>query len=178
MKVIVIGNSGSGKTWLAGQLNLALDASVVHLDDLFWEPGGFDKKRTLKSIALLIEESKDSRSWIVEGVFGELASYYFDTAELFVWLDISWSTCRERLIQRGSESKGQLNRVQSEKGLEKLIQWASQYNDRSDLRSYQGHKELFAKFPGKKVHLQSEDDVNTFVANYTKLETGEEGVTE
>lgn len=177
MKVIIIGNSGSGKTWLAKQLCSALDASIVHLDDLFWEPEGFDKKRSLETIELLIGEIKDSPSWIVEGIFGDLAAYYLDTAELLVWLDIDWPVCKKRLLQRGSESKRHLNREQSEKGLEKLIQWASQYYDRNDLRSHLGHNKMFAKFPRKKIHLQSEADVNTFVANFNKLDRIEKGAT-
>ncbi len=72
MKIVIIGNSGSGKTWLAERLGNILSAPVVHLDDLFWEPGGFDKKRNIEHIELLIQQSKNEAAWIAEGVFGEL----------------------------------------------------------------------------------------------------------
>ena len=44
MKVVIIGNSGSGKTWLARQLAGNASVPLIHLDEIFWEPGGFDKK--------------------------------------------------------------------------------------------------------------------------------------
>lgn len=156
MKIVIIGNSGSGKTWLAKRLGNIFLAPVVHLDDLFWEPGGFDKKRSREEVELLIQRSKDGAAWIAEGVFGELAEHYLDTAKLLVWLDIDWPICKKRLEDRGSESKRHLGRLQSEEGLLRLLEWASNYYDRHDLRSYEGHKALFEKFSGKKVHLNSE----------------------
>ncbi len=165
MNTIIIGNSGSGKTWLAKRLSTIFTAPVVHLDDLFWEPGGFDKKRSPQEVELLIQQSKDRAPWIAEGVFGELASRYLDAAELLVWLDIEWPICKQRLVKRGSESKRHLNRDQSEEGLRKLLEWASHHYDPQDLRSYEGHRAMFEKFPGKKAYLKSETDVNRFVAN-------------
>ena len=165
MRIIIIGNSGSGKTWLAKRLSTIFAAPVVHLDDLFWEPGGFDKKRSPEEIELLIQKSKDNKTWIAEGVFGELASHYLDSAELFLWLDIEWPICKKRLEKRGSESKRHLEREQSEEGLKKLIEWASHYYERRNSCSYAGHRALFRKFAGKKAHLKSEIEVNKFVAN-------------
>jgi adenylate kinase family enzyme len=154
MKIVIIGNSGSGKTWLAKRLGKIFSTPVVHLDDLFWEPRGFDKKRSVEEVKLLIQRSKDGASWIAEGVFGELAEHYLDTAKLLVWLDIEWHICMKRLEERGSESKKHLGRQQSKEGLLRLVEWASHYYDRQDLRSYEGHKVLLEKFSGKKVHLR------------------------
>ena len=163
MKIIILGNSGSGKTWLATRLAATVSAPVVHLDDLFWEPGGFEKKRSREEVELLMQQSKEGASWIVEGVFGELAQQYLDVAELLVWLDIDWHICKTRLEERGSESKMHLDREQSEEGLRKLVEWASCYYNRRDLRSYDDHKGLLEKFSGSKAHLRSESDVNKFM---------------
>lgn len=129
----------------------------------FWEPGGFDKKRSREKVELLIQQSKEGTSWVVEGVFGELAEQYLDVAELFVWLDIDWHICNTCIEERGSKSKMHLDREQSEEKLRELIDWASHYYDRQDLRSYEGHKALLEKFTGNKAHLRSERDVNKFM---------------
>jgi adenylate kinase family enzyme len=140
MKLIIIGNSGSGKSWLTTRLAATTKTLVVHLDEIFWEPGGFNQKRSSEELDRLITETKQGTSWIVEGVFGELTERYFDEAELFIWFDIDWEICRARLLARGSESKRHLGRVQSEKGLGELIEWASKYYDRDDSRSFAGIK--------------------------------------
>jgi GTPase SAR1 family protein len=155
MKIVIIGNSGSGKTWLAKRLGHILSAPVVHLDDLFWEPGGFDKKRNIEQIELLIQQSKNEAAWIAEGVFGELAEHYLE--------------------ERGSESKRHMGRQQSKEGLLRLLEWASNYYDRQDLRSYEGHKTLFEKFSGKKAHLSSETAVNKFLSKAQQI-SGADGV--
>lgn len=121
MRIVVVGNSGSGKTWLATSLAASTMVPVIHLDDLFWEPGGFDKKREQVVVMRLVEEYQSGDSWIVEGVFGELATIFADVADLFIWLDIDWSTCKTRLERRGSQSKKHMSREQSETGLKKLL---------------------------------------------------------
>ena len=104
MKAIIIGNSGSGETWLATHWAAHTGVPVVHLDEIFWQPPGFNEKRSRTVVNQLIADSKQHPSWIVEGVFGELAEKYMDPANVFLWLDVDWPTCRERLLARGSES--------------------------------------------------------------------------
>ena len=162
MKTIIIGNGGSGKTWLAKKI-ASTEVQIIHLDNLFWLPGGFDEKRGKEEVNQLIVQSKTHDNWIVEGVFGELAKQYFDKAETLIWLDIPWDVCRSRLQQRGSESKKHMGRKQSEGGLIKLIEWASHYYDRTDFKSYSGHQSLFNFFQGNKVQLKSEDEVNLYI---------------
>ena len=126
MKTVILGNSGSGKTSLAQRLAEVESVPVVHLDEIFWETGGFDKKRAPEEVFRMIEEVRVSSEWVVEGVFGELAEPFLEDADRLVWLDIEWSVCRARLEQRGSESKVHMDREQSETGLARLIEWASE----------------------------------------------------
>ena len=162
MKIVIIGNSGSGKTWLARQLATDI-TEIIHLDDLFWMPGGFDRKRSKEEVNQLIGKSKSHDEWICEGVFGELAEQYFDVAQALIWLDMPWELCRSRLEQRGSESKRHLGRKQSEEGLQKLLEWASHYYDRIDSRSHNGHQSLYSSFQGDKVQLKSAREVDAYM---------------
>lgn len=163
MKMIMVGNSGSGKTWLAKKLAKFDGCTVIHLDHIFWKSGGFDKPRSSEVVTKMIDESKNGDSWIAEGVFGELAERFMDSAQYFVWLDIDWQTCRDRLLKRGSESKRHMGRKESEEGLRQLVEWASLYYERKNARSYEGHKKLMNDFHGQKIHLNSEAEVVNFI---------------
>lgn len=158
MRMIIVGNSGSGKTWLAKKLAKIDGCPVIHLDHIFWEPGGFDKPRASEEVTKMIGESKNQESWIAEGVFGELAERFVERAQYFVWLDIDWPICRDRLLKRGSESKQHMGRKESEEGLRQLLEWASKYYERKNERSYEGHKKLMNGFRGQKICLNSEAD--------------------
>ncbi len=162
MRTVIIGNSGSGKSWLARKLATD-DTEVIHLDDLFWMPGGFDRKRNKEEVNQLISNSKFHSKWIAEGVFGELAEQYFDIAQALIWLNLPWDLCHSRLEQRGSESKRHLGREQSKEDLQKLLEWASRYYERTDMRSHNGHQCLFASFQGEKIQLKTGNEVDVYL---------------
>ena len=87
-RIVIIGNSGSGKSTLAGELGRRLDCAMVSLDDLFWEPGGFDRKRPKETVLKEVRQLAQGGSWIVEGVFGELAEECLPRATALIWLDL------------------------------------------------------------------------------------------
>jgi adenylate kinase family enzyme len=99
MKTVIVGNSGSGKTWLATRLAAIASGPVVHLDELFWEPGGFDRKRQKMETSMLIEEAGSRPAWVVEGVFEELAAEFLASANLLIWLDLDW-VCWALFVKR------------------------------------------------------------------------------
>lgn len=154
-RIIILGNSGSGKTWLANKLYGRTGFPVTHLDNLFWEPGGFDRKRSPESVEALIQKSLTSDSWIVEGVFGELVQPFIPDATTLIWLDIPWEICQERLKNRATKNRIHHDRIQSEKNLRNLMEWASEYYSRNDLRSHRGHECMFNSFIKKKSHFIS-----------------------
>jgi len=166
MRTVIIGNSGSGKTWLSHQLVDERLIAAISLDDIFWEPGGFDLRRPAADVVSLIGEHLQQPGWIVEGVFGDLAEPFLEASDELVWLDVPWSVCRARLLQRGSESKRHMNREQSAAGLDKLLSWAEDYYARGGACSRAGHRTLFSKFLSQKYCLSTEQDVAGYLASH------------
>lgn len=166
-RTVIIGNSGSGKSYLAQRLGAHFGCPVIHLDSLFWEPGGFNLKRPKEIVYAEIAGLVQGESWLVEGVFGELAQEFFTRADYLLWLDLDRESCLTSLARRGSESSKQRDKQAAEENFQKLLKWASEYWDREGPRSWRGHQALFEAFSAEKRHLASREAVNAFVASVT-----------
>ena len=173
-RIVIIGNSGSGKSYLAHRLRDRLGYPLIHLDDLFWEPGGFNKKRPNDVVNAEIARLAQGRNWIVEGVFGELAQTFFPNADYLIWLDLDQETCLNSLKQRGSDSGAQPDQAAAEASFQRLLAWAAAYWERDGLRSWRGHQQLFEAFSASKSYLRSRAAVNAFVTS--PLPTSEDDV--
>lgn len=137
---------------------------VIHLDELFWEPGGFNEKRPKDLVFNAIEELLKKDTWIVEGVFGELASRFASDADEMIWLDLDWSECESGLLARGSESSKQLDRESAESNFQQLLHWAGEYWSREDLRSWKGHSRMIEEFEKKETILRTRLDVDEYIS--------------
>ncbi|WP_337188828.1 hypothetical protein [Phenylobacterium sp.] len=97
-RIVIIGNSGGGKSTLARRLGAALGLPVVHLDALFWKPGwiesGDDEFRAR------VAEALAGDAWICDGNFGGTWDLRMPRADTIVWLDLSPRLCLVRAIRR------------------------------------------------------------------------------
>lgn len=163
MRAVIVGNSGSGKTWLAKRLAEKKATPVVHLDDIFWLPGGFNKKRDPSEVSGIIDSARAGDSWIVEGVYGNLANQFLLTASTLIFLEIPWPVCLQRLTLRGSVSKAHMGREQSDAGLSELVQWAGDYSSRQGSSGHAAHLALFESFKGQRLKLRSESQILAYL---------------
>ena len=159
MRTVIFGNSGSGKSWLARRLGEKRSTPVVHLDEIFWLPGGFNAKRDPAQVSLLVEANRALGRWVVEGVYGDLARQFLPSAMTVVWLDLPWEICRKRLETRGSESRSHMGRAQSDNGLRELVEWAEGYATRQGSSGHAAHLALFESFEGQRLRLRSAPEV-------------------
>jgi adenylate kinase family enzyme len=162
-RIAIIGNSGSGKSHLAKSLATLHSLPVVHLDRIFWMPGGFNEKKSKDEAILEVEQKRKENSWIVEGVFGELAELFLPQAQMLIYLDMDWATCQSGLKSRGSESSRQMDPIEAEENFRKLLLWAEQYWTRIGSCSHAGHLRLFSDFTGTKLKFTSRAEVDEFL---------------
>lgn len=161
-RVAIIGNSGSGKSHLARALSAKLNLPVIQLDHLVSRPG-----RPNPAAGDFQAETgllKDSPAWIVEGLQGEWAARFLDRAELLIWLDMPWETCRDALLARYTSG----NRIGPLR-LWRVLLSSRWYWKRQDDRSFSGHARLFREFPRRRLRFVSREETNDFIVRHTRL---------
>lgn len=156
-RTIIIGNSGSGKSWLAERIAARLHAPWVDLDLLHWEPGGFNVSRGREDAIARVKAASVGDCWVIEGIYGQLVQEGVASATALVWLDVAESECVANIERRG------LRRGGTKEAFVALLQWAGTYRARSGSSSYSAHERIFDDFRGEKVRLSSRDDATAFV---------------
>lgn len=159
-KVVIVGNSGSGKSWLGQRLAQCFRVPCVGLDEVFWEPGGYCVKRAEVEVEDRLREVQSMSAWVVEGVFGHLAERVTPHADLLVFLDLPWTECCANLMQRGSESSRQLDAASAEANFQRLLQWAANYETRSGKASRSYHEHLYESCAAEKYRLRSRGEID------------------
>lgn len=85
-RIVILGDSGRGKSILAEKLSKNLGLEVLSADNFIWEIK-FSKQRDKKnSLDIAINESKKDR-WIYEGSSLRLARPFLDNSDLVVYLE-------------------------------------------------------------------------------------------
>jgi adenylate kinase family enzyme len=157
-KIIIVGNSGSGKTWLGERMARLLGVRYIALDVIFWEAGGYNRKRGTHEVQTDLEEIQNFGTWLVEGVFGHLVDVLIAFADTLIYMDLPWEECKKNLLSRGSESSRQLDPKKAEENFHALLEWAEAYETRDSKASKMYHDFLFASFSGDKYRICSRDD--------------------
>jgi adenylate kinase family enzyme len=84
-RVMIVGQPGSGKSWLAVQVGLRVGLPVHHMDHIHWQPGWIDRP-VVEKIALCTEiEAREA--WVFEGNFSATMPNRMGRADLVIWLD-------------------------------------------------------------------------------------------
>lgn len=158
-KVLIIGNSGAGKTFLGDLVAEYTGLHLVQLDEILLDPTEFHERDT-KGKREEIQKILSRGDWIVEGIFGELANEFMPYCDLLIWIDLPWADCYEGLVQRGAEPLPGESREAALERFEELFEWAAQYWYRRDWSSYYGHERLYRRCLNAKIRIRERNEVN------------------
>ena len=156
-RILIIGNSGAGKSSLAGKLADLLKMPAIDLDRLHWEDDRYGRKRAEGEARELAKAAATPPDWIIEGVYGWLAEAVIPRTTDLVWLDLPWAVCRAGLLARKA------SRGQSTPDSLRLLDWAEAYWERQTPSSFAGHARIFENFMGSKFRLRRRSEIDAVV---------------
>ena len=152
MKVLVFGNSGSGKSTYARALARREGLAHLDLDSIVWEPGKIAVQRSLESVAAFLKSFIDSHpAWVIEGCYGELVRKASAHCTLLVFLNPGMDACLANNLKRPWEPHKYASLELQNAMLDQLQRWVAGYYHREDAWSYRVHREIFDAFTGPKI---------------------------
>jgi adenylate kinase family enzyme len=148
-RILIFGNSGSGKSTMARRLSATLGVPHLDLDRLAWSSAGV--RRPLADVAVLLDEFRAGHTaWIAEGCYGDLIDLLMPHATEVRFLNPGTEACIANCRRRPWEPEKYGSPEEQNANLEFLLDWVQQYGTRSDEYSLARHRSLFDGFPGLK----------------------------
>lgn len=85
-RILIIGCSGSGKSYFSRELHKVTQLPLVHLDQLYWKKGWEKRGKALflKDLQSHLQQS----SWIIDGNFDSTLPLRMQYADLVICLDV------------------------------------------------------------------------------------------
>ena len=154
MRVLVFGNSGSGKSTYARALAARGGVPHLDLDSIVWEPNQIAVQRPTQAIRQSLDEFLSAHdTWIIEGCYGELVKAAASTCTQLVFLNPGVEACLANNARRPWEPHKYASLELQNSMLEPLKAWVAEYYTRSDSWSYEAHRQIFDSHTGDKIEL-------------------------
>ena len=138
-KVLIIGCGGAGKSTLARRLGEKTGLPVVHLDQIWWEPGNWQhlsREEFDRRLALELEKPR----WILDGNFNRTMEVRLEACDTVIYLDYSRWVCLGSWIGRVIRNRGKARPDMAEGCGEwfdpEMAKWIWTFNSKNRQRYY------------------------------------------
>src|SRR5215471_20938754 len=144
MRVVVFGNSGSGKSTYAQALAARERIPHLDLDTIVWESNQIAVLRPAGAIRASLDTFiADSPDWVIEGCYGELIEAAASSATELVFLNPGLDACLANNARRPWEPHKYASLEQQNAMLAHLQTWVTDYYHRAGPWSYAAHRRIF-----------------------------------
>lgn len=156
MRYLIIGNSGSGKSWRARQLAERHGLAHLDLDTIVWEPGQIAVPRPPEQArADLLAFIDAHEQWVAEGCYADLIEAALPSCTELVFMNPGREVCLENNRRRPWEPHKYASMQEQQSKLAFLLDWVADYYVRDDTMSYARHRRLFDAFGGHKTEVRA-----------------------
>lgn len=162
-KILIFGNSASGKTTLAKQLVAQYQLAHLDLDTIAWQATTAPQRVSLAESKIMINAFCDANdAWVIEGCYSDLLELVSDRASKIIFINLPVEQCVKNAKNRLWEPHKYSSKQAQDKNLSMLVNWIAAYDSREDTFSKQAHQSLFDQFEGEKTMLQIDSDTIFF----------------
>ena len=159
MKVLVFGNSGSGKSHLAQRLAKMHGLRILDLDTFVWSKEECTQFRPDAEIIHDIEQfTRSTEHWVIEGCYGRWITHLSSRCTEMVFMNPGEAICLQNCLNRPWEPHKYASKQEQDARLPFLLDWVRDYYSRSDDMSLQAHRQLFDAFPGAKREITANEE--------------------
>jgi adenylate kinase family enzyme len=151
LKLLVFGNSGSGKSTYARAMAAQYGMPHLDLDSIVWAPGKIAVQRAAADIAAALADFLANNSdWIIECCYGELVTAAAPHCTELIFLNPGLEACLANNIRRPWEPHKYASREAQDAMLANLQEWVAGYYERGDDWSYMARCALYNAHTGAK----------------------------
>ncbi|QYF95384.1 hypothetical protein KY495_09645 [Massilia sp. PAMC28688] len=149
MRVLIMGNSGSGKSWHARALAAQHGIAHLDLDTIVFVPGLVAVERPQSDVlADLRAFTERHAAWVVEGCYGDLVEAALPSCTELVFMNPGRAACLANNGRRPWEPHKYASKEQQDSMLPFLLDWVADYYVRTDRCSYAWHRRVFDTWTG------------------------------
>ncbi|MCJ8296135.1 MAG: shikimate kinase [Colwellia sp.] len=155
-KVLIFGNSASGKSTLAKRLAKTEKLAHLDLDLLAWQATTPPTRKPLVESMLAIELFiQQHESWVIEGCYSDLLTIAQLASTEILFMNLCIDDCIVNAENRPWEPHKYDSKAAQDANLAMLIEWISQYELRDDTFSKSAHLDFYQNYAGMKKMLTS-----------------------
>lgn len=120
-RIIIVGNNGSGKSFLSKELSVITDLPLIHLDVEFWRPNW--EKPPKDEWIILQMELISKEKWIIDGNHTDSMELRFKAADVIIFLDINRFVCLTSVLLRNGKKRSDTSQYLEEKLDKRFLQF-------------------------------------------------------
>ena len=156
MKILIIGNVGSGKTTLGNNLAKLYGIKLFSIDNIVYDDENKLKREKLDQINLLNKINRENKEYIIEGVLRKNMDFLLNLVDKIVVIDLNKKILKNRIRKRYIKQKIGISKdkyLVSKVNLGEMYDWIEKYD-------YERINKLIIKYSRKIIYLKTTKDIN------------------